>query len=176
MNAAWSASLDADAGKANLLYDAQHVTSLELSPNGQSLVVAAVPTALVDDGLMKTRLHVLNATSGDLMARVDTPGKLGGYVISPDNQRIAFQAGTDIHDTSTGVLMVANLSDGRFEQLTAEAPQHIVDLAWLDDDSILTVAHRGVESAVVAYNLTGNEERLYSTPDDIVVRDLEIGQ
>jgi dipeptidyl aminopeptidase/acylaminoacyl peptidase len=176
MNAAWSASLDADAGKASLLYDAQHVTSLELSPNGQSLVVAAVPTALVDDGLMKTRLHVLNAASGDLMARVDTPGKLGGYVISPDNQRIAFQAGTDIHDTSTGVLMVANLSDGRFEQLTAEAPQHIVDLEWLDDDSILTVAHRGVESAVVAYDLGGKEERPYSTPDDIVVRDLEVGQ
>lgn len=180
MGAAWSASLDADAGtdadKAKILYDGQHVTSLELSPNGQSLVVAAVPTALVDDGLMKTRLHVLNAASGDLMARVDTPGKLGRYVISPDNQRIAFQAGTDIHDTSTGVLMVATLSDGRFEQLTKDARQHIVDLEWLDDDSILTVAHRGVESAVVAYDLRGNEERLYAAPDDIIVRNLEVGQ
>lgn len=175
MAAVWSADLTIDAAKAELFYDDKHVTSLELSPNGQSLVVAAVPTALVDDVLMKSRLHVLDVATGDLKVEVETPGKLGSYVISPNNDRIAFQAGTDIGDTSDGVLMVANLNDGRFKQLTAEAPQHVVDVEWLDNDSILAVAHRGVESMVVSYDLSGNEERTYSTPDDIVVRNIEVG-
>ncbi|MGJ8560338.1 MAG: S9 family peptidase [Litorimonas sp.] len=173
--AVWSADLTIDTAKAEIFFDDKHVTSLELSPNGQLLVVAAVPTALVDDVLMKSRLHVLDAATGDLKVEVETPGKLGSYVISPNNDRIAFQAGTDIGDTSDGVLMVANLSDGRFKQLTADAPQHVVDVEWLDNDSILTVAHRGVESMVVSYDLLGNEERTYSTPNDIVVRNIEVG-
>lgn len=176
MGAAWSVSLGDDAAEAEVLYDDKHVTSLELSPDGQTLVVTAVPTALVDDVLMKSRLHVLDVTTGDLLVEVETPGKLGNYVISPNNQQIAFQAGTDIGDTSAGVLMIADLSDGRVSQLTPDALQHVVDVEWLDDDSILTVAHRGVESVVVSYDLLGNEERTYETPDDIVVRGIEVGK
>lgn len=174
--AAWSVSLGDDAADAKVLYDSKHVTSLELSQDGQTLVVAAVPTALVDDVLMKSRLHVLDVTTGNVRIEVETPGKLGGYVISPNNQRVAFQAGTDISDTSDGVLMVANLTDGRVSQLTPDALQHVVDVEWLNNDSILTVAHRGVESAIVSYDLGGNEERTFATPDNIVVHDVEVGQ
>ena len=160
--------------KAKKLFDDKHVTSLELSPDGKSLVVTAVPTTLVDDDLMKKRLHVLSAETGRVKSIVETPGKLGGYVISPDSRRIAFHAGTDIHDTSDGVLMLADMDDGSFTQLTPDALQHIVDVEWLDKNSILTVAHRGVESAVVTYNLSGEEEKTHSTPDDIVVRDVTV--
>lgn len=173
---AWSVSLNDEAADAEILYNSKHVTTLEVSPDGQTLVITAVPTALVDDILMKSRLHVLDAKTGDLRAEVETPGKLGNYVISPDSQRIAFQAGTDIGDTSDGVLMLATMSDGRFEQLTPDALQHIVDVEWLDDDSILAVAHRGVESAVVSYDLSGDEEQTYITPDNIIVRNVEVGQ
>lgn len=174
LRAVWTASLGGDE-KASKLFDDKHVTSLELSPNGQTLVVAAAPTALVDDGLMKTRLHVLDPKTGDLRVEIPTPGKLGTYVISPDNQRIAFNAGTDIHDTATGVLMVANISDGSFQQLTPNALQHVTDVEWLDNDSILANAHRGVESALVSYSLTGTVERTFATPSDIVVRNVEVG-
>lgn len=176
MNAAWTVSLMDDDAEASKLFDDKHVTSLELSPNGRSLVVAAVPTALVDDSLMKTRMHVLDASTGALRAEVATPGKLGSYIISPDNQRIAFQAGTDIHDTSTGVLMVASMTTGSFQQLTPNALQHITDVEWLDNDSILANAHRSVESALVSYSLNGDEERTFATPSDIVVRNVEVGR
>lgn len=172
---AWSVSLDDADAKAEKLYDDKHVTSLELSPNGRSLVVAAVPTALIDDVLMKSRLHVLDADSGKVRAEIATPGKLGSYVISPDNRRIAFQAGTDISDTSDGVLMVADMRNGSFDKLTPDALQHVVDAEWLDSRSILTVAHRGVESAIVSYGLSGSEKQTFSVPDDLVVRNVEIG-
>jgi dipeptidyl aminopeptidase/acylaminoacyl peptidase len=175
MAAAWQVSLTDDDAKAESLYDSKHVTGLELSPDGRSLVVAAVPTALVDDTLMKTQLRVLDARSGRVKAHVKTPGKLGSFKISPDNKNIAFLAGTDIHDTSTGVLMLANMRNGRFEQLTPDAKQHIADVEWLNDDEILAVAHRGVETALVNYSVSGEEEDTYDTPDDIVVRNAEVG-
>lgn len=174
LNAVWTASLGGE-DKASKLFSDKHVTSLELSPDGQTLVVAAAPTALVDDGLMKTRMHVLDPKTGDLRVEIPTPGKLGSYVISPDNQRIAFNAATDISDTATGVLMVANINDGSFQQLTPNALQHVTDVEWLDNDSILANAHRGVESALVSYSLTGTAERTFATPSDIVVRDVEVG-
>jgi len=121
MGIAWRADLNGDDAKAEKLFDDKHVTALELSPNGKTLVVAAVPTALVDDVLMKSRLHALDAVTGRVRAEVETPGKLGSFVISPDNKRIAFQAGTDISDTSDGILMVADIKNGRFEQLTPDA-------------------------------------------------------
>jgi dipeptidyl aminopeptidase/acylaminoacyl peptidase len=176
MGAAWRVSLTDEDAKAEKLFDDKHVTGLEISSDGRSLVISAVPTALVDDVLMKSRLHVLDARTGRVKAEVKTPGKLGSFTISPDDDRIAFQAGTDIGDTSNGVLMVANMRNGRFEQLTPDALQHVTDVEWLDNNSILAVAHRGVESALVSYNLSGEEERTYATPDDIVVRNAEVGK
>jgi len=52
--------------------------------------------------------------------------------------------------------------------------QHIADIEWLDDDSILAVAHRGVETALVAYDLLGEEEQTYNTPDDIANHPQEV--
>ena len=175
MSALFRVDLGDDAPEAELVFDGKNVSSIELSPNGRSLVVAAAPTALVDDALMKTRLHVFDARTGKLRTEIKTPGKLGGYAVSPDNRRIAFLAGTDINDTSTGVLMVADMRNGSFEQLTPDAEQHIVDVEWMDRDSILANAHRGVESALVVYGLDGEEQDALATPDDIVVRNVEMG-
>ncbi|MEM7730082.1 MAG: LpqB family beta-propeller domain-containing protein [Pseudomonadota bacterium] len=175
MAALWTVRLGADEPEAAKRFDDKHVTGLELSPDGRTLVVSAVPTALIDDFYMKSRLHVLDAATGRLRAEVRTPGKLGGFKISPDGARIAFTAGTDIGDTSDGVLMVADAASGAFRQLTADAPQHIMDVEWADSDTILANAHRGVESALVAYDLSGREERTVATPEDIVVRDVEVG-
>lgn len=175
MGALWSVSLNDEDADAAKLFDAKHVTSLELSADGRALVVAAVPTALIDDFYMKSRLHVIDPRTGAVRSEVATPGKLGGYAISPDNRRIAFRAGTDTGDTSTGVLMVADMNGGRFRQLTVDAPQHVMDVEWLDNDSILATVHRGVESALVEYDLSGNEARTLATPDDIVVRNAEVG-
>ena len=176
MSALYTVDLSEDEPEAELVFDGKDVASIELSPDGRSLVVAAAPTALVDDSLMKTRLHVFNARNGRLRHEIKTPGKLGGYAISPDSRHIAFLAGTDINDTSTGVLMLADMRRGTFEQLTPDAEQHIQDVEWMDKDSILANAHRGVESALVVYDLDGEEEETLSTPDDIVVRNVELGE
>lgn len=175
MASVWRVSLGDEDAKAEKLFEGMDVNALELAPDGSFLVISAAPTPHVDDLLMKSRLHVIDTATGEETASVDNPGKLGSFRISPDGESIAFIGGTDIHDTSDGVLMVAKVSDGSFRQLTFDAEQHIQDIEWLDNSLILTNAHRGVESAMVAYNTRGKEIHTFLTPDDIVVRNVEVG-
>lgn len=171
----WSVSLRAEDAEAEKLYNGGHVSGIELSADGRTLVAAVAPTPLVDDSLMKRRMHVIDAADGRVRAVVETPGKIGRFRISPDSSRIAFHAATDISDTSDGVLMVADIRDGGFRQLTPDALQHIVDVEWLGDDEILAVAHRGVESALAVYDEAGEEQRVLNVSDDLVARNAAVG-
>lgn len=166
----WTVSLTADDAEAETLLTGPHLSSFELSDDGSFLIAAGAPTPLVDDALMRTRLHIVDAGTGEVTSVIQTPGKVGRYDISPDGSQIAFLAGTDIHDTSTGVLMIADAASGEFEQLTPDALQHIMDVDWLGEGEILANAHRGEESALVVYDPEGEELRTLATPEDIVVR------
>ena len=171
----WSVSLRAEDAEAEKLYNGGHVSGIELSADGRTLVAAVAPTPLVDDSLMKRRMHVIDAADGRVRAVVETPGKIGQFRISPDSSRIAFHAATDISDTSDGVLMVADIRNGGFRQLTPDALQHIVDVEWLGDDEILAVAHRGVGSALAVYDEAGEEQRVLNVSDDLVARNAAVG-
>ena len=170
----WSLSLvNKDAKPAKVFSDG-HVSAFAVSANEKNLVAAVAPTNLVDDSLMLRDLMFLDIATGKVNARIDIPGKLGSFELSEDGKHLAFLAGTDVHDTSTGVLMIAQANSNTFTQLTKDAPQHLVDIDWLNED-ILAVAHRGVESALVVYKTNGDEKQTLETPKNIVVRSADIG-
>jgi dipeptidyl aminopeptidase/acylaminoacyl peptidase len=175
MASVWTVALGEDDAKATALFEGMNATSIDLSEDGSTLVVAAAPTALIDDFYMKTRMQVLDAATGALRVEVETPGKLGGFDVSDDGSQIAFHAGTDISDTSDGVLMIADARTGAFTQLTADAEQHIMDVDWMSDGNILATVHRGVESALVVYDTAGEEVKTLPTSPNLVARDTVIG-
>jgi dipeptidyl aminopeptidase/acylaminoacyl peptidase len=170
----WSVNLADDASDPVKVFSDGHVSDFDVSANEQTLVLAAAPTNLVDDSLMLRDLYFVDISSGEVKSMLDIPGKLGAFELSENGEHLAFLAGTDVSDTSNGVLMVAKSNSDSFTQLTKEAPQHIVDIDWLGKD-ILAVVHRGVESVMVLYETDGDEKRTLSTPDDIVVRSADIG-
>lgn len=170
----WKVNLSDSDAEATKLVDDGHVSSFELSEDGDTIVAAIAPTNLIDDFYMKRDLYVFNAETGELNNSIDIPGKLGNFQISPNGKHIAFLAGTDIHDTATGVLMIADTNGSTFTRLTADVAQHIQDIDWYDGD-ILAVAHRGVESALVVYDADGDEKRTFKTAEDIVARSVDVG-
>ncbi|MDM7859214.1 S9 family peptidase [Alteromonas sp. ASW11-36] len=172
--ALWQVDLSDSDAKAEVLFNTGNISNFDLSKDGKSIVVAAAPTNLIDDFYMKRDLHVISTQTGAVSNTIDVPGKLGTFEFSDDGEQIAFLGGTDIHDTSAGVLMLADADNPEFVQLTKDALQHIQDIDWLDDD-ILAVAHRGVESALVVYATDGDEKRTYRTSSDIVVRSADVG-
>ena len=174
LNDLWSVDLSDPDAEATKLYEKGHMTSFDLSDDGNTIVAAVAPTNLIDDFYMERNLVVIDAKSGEQTNLIDIPGKLGTFEISPNGKHIAFNAGTDKHDSSTGVLMLAKTDSAEFTQLTAEKEQHIVDVDWLGKD-ILTVVHKGVETDLVVYKTNGDIRRTLKTSDDIAVRSADVG-
>lgn len=170
----WKANIEDDSQESSKVLADGNVSSFDLAADGKTLVAAVAPTNLIDDYYMLRDLVFVNTETGDVTNRIDIPGKLGTFELSSNGQQLAFIAGTDVHDTAAGVLMVADSDKPAFTQLTQEAAQHVQDIDWLGKD-ILAVAHRGVKSALVVYNTKGKEKRTYKTPEDIVVRSADVG-
>ncbi|MEO1038556.1 MAG: S9 family peptidase [Pseudomonadota bacterium] len=152
----WKADLDGDDAPERLALPG-HPSQLSLSENGERLAVALAPTPLVDDSLMSRRWHVIDADDGDVISVIETPGKIGSAVFSPNARRLAFLAGADRADPTAGTLHVANARNGEYEAIAREAEQHIMQIAWRDNDTMLTLAHVGAESALVEYEVSGEE-------------------
>lgn len=175
--ALWSVDLSQEGAKPSKLFggapDSGHVSGFKLSANGKTIVAAVAPTNLIDDFYMLRDLVVIDAVTGSEQTRIDIPGKLGTFELSDDGKQLAFIGGTDIHDSSAGVLMVANTSDDAFTQLTADALQQVVDVDWYKND-LLAVVHKGVESELIIYETNGDIDRVLRTPKDIVVRSADV--
>jgi dipeptidyl aminopeptidase/acylaminoacyl peptidase len=82
------------------------------SPEGDRLAVSVTPRQLVDDTLMFKRLRIVS-TDGEVLGKIENPGKLGAFEWSPDGEHLAFIAAETIHDPAAGRLMVAGKDGGR---------------------------------------------------------------
>ncbi|MFN0241453.1 MAG: prolyl oligopeptidase family serine peptidase [Planctomycetota bacterium] len=117
------------------------------SPVDDRLAVSLAPTPLVDDEYMRQRVHVVDAASGQVLAKIETPGKLGTFAWSPDGAHIAIVSAADVHDPHAGRLVVAPSSGGQPVELLPGNRADVSSIAWLDAQWIAYTAAVGVESA-----------------------------
>ncbi len=116
------------------------------SPAGDQLAVVLAPTPLVDDGLMRKRLHIVRLAGSEVASihKVENPGKLGKIAWSPDGRRLAMISAADIHDPAEGRLMVVDASTGQFRDLLPGYLGHVTDIAWQDKDTLMFLGDEGV--------------------------------
>ncbi len=132
--------------------------AVEWSPDGSRLAVALAPTPGVDDELMRQRVHVVDAASGNVVATIRTPGKLGAFRWSPDSRHLALIATTDLHDPREGRLLVVGADGGDPRELVPDYPGHLWDLEWLDAGTVLALGQVGVASELLKVGLDGGVE------------------
>jgi len=169
----WRASLSApDADPVR--YDLPgHASQLVLSEDGARMAVALAPTPLVDDSLMSRRWHVADARTGNVISVMETEGKIADAAFSPDGARLAFFAAVDRPDAIAATLHIGDAATGAFSVVDRDAEQHLYGLAWLDDSTVLTLAHTGVTSALVQYDADG-AERARTPFDQFVLRSMDL--
>jgi dipeptidyl aminopeptidase/acylaminoacyl peptidase len=142
----WTAKLFAPQPPVALKIEG-HARAVRWSPVDDRLLVVTTPTPSVDDSLMRQRIRVVDAATGEIRARIENPGKLGAFEWSPDGRRIAFLSGEDIHDPSAGRLMVGDAATGSFGQVFPPKWEgDVSDLAWLDASTLAVVVEDGVEN------------------------------
>ncbi|MCL6567210.1 MAG: S9 family peptidase [Acidobacteriia bacterium] len=116
------------------------------SPTGDQLAVVLAPTPLVDDSLIRKRLHIVRLAGHEVAAvrKVENPGKLGKVVWSPDGRRLAMISAAEIHDPAEGRLMVVDAATGQFRDLLPGYLGHVADVAWQDNDTLMFLGDEGV--------------------------------
>ena len=152
----------ATAEEAEPLVVEGSASELHLSPTGDRLAVALAPTPLIDDHYMKRRVYLLDAETGAVELKIENPGKLGTIGWSPDGQHLAMIAAEDIHDPKEGRLQIASASAGGLKDLLPGFEGDFVSFEFRDADSIVYVAHQGVEAMVGEVDIdgTGNKTLL----------------
>lgn len=142
-----------------------HPSDLEWSPDGRRLLLALAPDPRVDSSYMRRRLHVVEPT-GAVVAVIEHEGKLGRSTFSPNGRMVAFIGARDQHDPKEGRLMVASAAGGFTKELAPDFEGHFVDVAFLDDDTLLYLADRGCETVLGRMDADGSaHEELFCRPD-----------
>lgn len=148
----WLGRLGAEATKPQAVELDGSVQDALWAPRGDALALKIAPVELVDDVIMRTRIHFADA-SGRITARVETPGKLGAMAWSGDGANLAFISAEDISDPREGRLMLVGRSGGTPRDLVPGFEGHIWQLAWRDARRLLFVSHEGVETRLQEYDL-----------------------
>lgn len=140
----WVAGLGEEDAEPRMLDLPGSASELHWSPAGSQLAVALAPTPLIDDHYMRRKLRVVDADSGQVLARIDNPGKLGPVAWSPDGRHLALISAADINDPLQGRLMVVSASGGKLRDLLPDYPAHVAAIAWQNADTVMFVADEGV--------------------------------
>jgi dipeptidyl aminopeptidase/acylaminoacyl peptidase len=144
---AWIATLFDEKEKPRKLSIEGSVHRVRWSPVDERLLVTVTPTPLVDDELMRQRVRVVDVASGNVLAKIENPGKLGDVDWSPDAKRIALCSAADVHDPSAGRLMVVPASGGDPTDALPKLEGDVHLFAWQDSESLMYVANFGVHTS-----------------------------
>ena len=167
---AWILEVESEEAKPRKLDLEGSASSLHWSPVDSRLVLALAPTSLVDDSYMNRKLHIVDAETGELIARFENPGKLGQVAWSPDGNHLAMVSAADPNDPAQGRLMVVPAAGGPLRDLMPDYDEgHVRTVAWRSPERLMFLAHEGVESFFGRVEVDGSDlERIVPTGSDIL--------
>ncbi|HSC78466.1 MAG TPA: S9 family peptidase [Candidatus Acidoferrales bacterium] len=157
----WIADLGDEKAKPRKLELEGSASELHWAPVGNLLVVALAPTPLVDDDLMARKVHVVDADSSKVVARIENPGKLGAVAWSPDAKNLAIISAVDLNDPDAGRLLIAPAGGGPLRDMLPDIEYDVAEIAWQDERAIMFIADEGVWTT---FNQLNADISNYRTP------------
>ncbi|MEM9996304.1 MAG: S9 family peptidase [Bacteroidota bacterium] len=138
------------------------VYAVDWHPSGAMLAVSVAPNPYVDASYMYKRIRMLDVASGEVVGRIENPGKLANKLrFSPDGRHLAFQSAQDLGDPSNGRLFVVPVEDASFENarevFDPMREADVVDYGWLSNNEVWTVvsANFATQTALESHTLDG---------------------
>ena len=133
--------VDAASEESRRLYDEDiSVWDFEWSPDGKTIVFQASETPRIDDSIMFKKIYTVAPEAGEPVVLCRTEGKLGHMAFSPDGKQIAFLAGVDLNDPSTGSVFVVPAKGGTPKNLTKDFKGTATWLDWTDKRTVSFIA------------------------------------
>ena len=147
------------------------------NPSGGQFAVSLAPTPLVDDSYMARRIHIVETETGDIVTRIDNPGKLGSMKWSPDGKTLAVISAEDLNDPSAGRLMVRTASDTKLRDLVPNYKGQFESIAWRDNNTIMYLSSEGCHTTFGRVGADGsNHETIVSADEGPVLHGLSLSK
>ncbi len=142
----WIATLGDEKEKPRALPIEGSVHAIHWSPVDERILITLSPTPLVDDEYMRQRVRIVDPASGEILARIQNPGKLGQVAWSPDGKHVAMISGADMNDPAAGRLMVCSSEGGVPEEVLPGYDGDFSAIAWQSADTVMVLGSQGVWS------------------------------
>ena len=125
------------------------VWDLEWTPDSKTILVQWTDVPRTDESYMFRRLSAVAVAGGAESIALATEGKLGPMEVSPNGRALAFLGATSLNDPLAQSLFVVPLAGGAPRNLLGDYRGSAVDLAWLDDTTLLLLAQEGTATRLV---------------------------
>lgn len=145
------------------------VYNMEWSPDGERIAVSVAPTSFVDDQLMNQQIYVLDTDDGEISAEINNSGKLDQIEWSPNGQRLAIVAGSNINDPTAGRILIASARGGVPQIVNREYEGTYHQIEWTDENYIHFLSSESTASRLGRLRFDGAETQtlFYSDEHDI---------
>jgi len=149
-----------------------------VSPDGNKIAAAIAPRNTVDAYYMFKRIHILDASTGKVLEKIENPGKLSSMAWSPDSKWLAFQASAKKADAVAGSMFVFETGKGvSYEDIpnVVEGMElSVIDLAWKDAKTLLFASEEGVDITLRSLNVDNMKQTLLLEGGKAVFGDMSL--
>ena len=143
---AWIAELGEGKPAPRALPLEGSIHQIAWSPADERILVTMSPTPLVDDQYMRQRIRIVDSKSGEILARIQNPGKLDKVAWSPDGKRVAMVTAADMNDPDAGRLAICSTDGGEPVDLFPGWKGEAEEFAWQTPDVLMYTGSEGVWS------------------------------
>lgn len=144
--------IDRKTGEISQLTNGVTVFDFTVSPDGTKIAAAIAKQNTVDDSYMFKRIYILDAATGEIIEKIENPGKLGKLCWSPDSKKLAFLAASKREDSVVGSLFIfetgKNVQYSEIRNYTHTMPISVADVIWKDNSTVYYTAYDGVNVSV----------------------------
>lgn len=116
------------------------------SPTGKEIIYTASDKPLTDDSYMFKKIYRVRLGDYHNALIVDPTAKIGSMAVSPDGSQLAYLAGVDIHDPTSGTVFIISLKQQKAmpQNLSGKLEGTNLWVGWYDNRRVLTVTEVGV--------------------------------
>lgn len=136
------------------------VHQIKWSPNGEQLAISAAPTPNVDDFYMSQKVYVVDYSTREISAEINNEGKLGQIEWSPNGERIALRAASDINDPTDGRLLIVSADGGTPELIDRNFEGKYEQISWTGDNQIHFLAGSGTSTMLGTIRPNGSRKNI----------------
>lgn len=132
---------------------------MEWSPSGDRIAISVAPSPGVDDSFMAQSIYVIDYRTRDVSAEINNEGKLGQIEWSPNGQRIAIRAASNIHDPIDGRILIVSASGGTPQIIDEDFEGKYEQIKWTGNSEIHFLASESTATVLGSIRPNGSNKQ-----------------